>query len=374
MGLGFALLLLGFAPGFGLLPEQLLQFVVAGKIRFGVGNLPGQGVEGGGVSGMAFHLHAGGIPCGEQPGQFVLLCGKILPQFLCGRSPAKSLLHSRQPLVGFVPRVGGGREGGVLPFRQLHQQFCHRIGRSLGGEGGQSLRFRVILRPVDAGQDLPDLDVLRRPPLVQVAAFGQQLLLQLLIPLGAEQGAEDLDPLFGGGVEQPGELPLRDQDDLRKLVVVQPDHVDDGGSDLFRPGHGRAAVAVGEGGVGLFGGEALAAGLRAEVFGISADGVPLAAHLEFQLDKGGGLRVGVFAAEHGTLPDAAAGMVVQGVGDGVEEGGLARTGVAGDEIQPAPPQLFQLQHRLCSVRPEGREGQLQRSHASASFQIVSMSS
>ena len=166
--------------------------------------------------------------------------------------------------------------------------------------------------------------------------------METLVGLGAEQLAEDLAPLLGGSVEQPGELPLSDHGDLGELVVIQPDDVHHGGGDVLGPGDGRAAVGVGEAGVGLFGGKALAPGFRAEVFGIAADGAALSPHLKFQLHEGGSAGLGVLAAEHGPFPDAAAGMVVEGVGDGVEEGGLARAGVAGDEVEPASAQLSEV--------------------------------
>ncbi len=94
--------------------------------------------------------------------------------------------------------------------------------------------------------------------------------------------------------------------------------------------------------------------------GIAADGVALSPHLEFQFHEGGGSGLGVLAAEHGPFPDAAAGMVVEGVGDGVEEGGLACAGVAGDEVEAAFAQLGEFQNGLGGIRPKGRQGQFQR--------------
>ena len=48
------------------------------------------------------------------------------------------------------------------------------------------------------------------------------------------------------------------------------DDVHHGGGDVLGPGDGRAAIGVGEAGVGFFGGKALAPGFRAKVFGIAA--------------------------------------------------------------------------------------------------------
>ena len=66
-------------------------------------------------------------------------------------------------------------------------------------------------------------------------------------------------------------------------------------------------------------------------------------------------------------------MIIQGVGDGIEQGGLARAGVTGDKVEPASAQLLQRQGGGACIGAKGREGQLERSHASSSFQMLSMS-
>ena len=198
--------------------------------------------------------------------------------------------------------------------------------------------------------------------------------MQLSIALGAEQLAEDTAALLGGGVEQLCELSLRDEHDLRKLVVVQPDDLLHGGGHILGFGHRRAVVRVGQGGIRLFGGHALAPGLGALILRVAAHRVAHAVHLKFQLHKGGGLVVCVLAAQHGALPDAAAGMIVQRIGDGVKNGGLARAGVAGNEVQPAFAQFFKVKGGLGGIGAKGRKGQSQRSHTvSPSFQISSIS-
>ena len=131
---------------------------------------------------------------------------------------------------------------------------------------------------------------------------------------------------------------------------------------------------VGEGGVCFFGGKALAPRLGAGVFRIAAHRVAGTIHLKFQFHKGGRFGVGILAAQHGPLPHTAAGVVVQGVGDGVEQGGLAGTGIAGDKVQAAFAQLFQFQGGLGGIGAKSRQGQAERSHASSpSFQMSSMS-
>ena len=194
------------------------------------------------------------------------------------------------------------------------------------------------------------------------------------VGLGTEQLAENAAALLGGGIQQLGELPLRDHGDLAELVVVQPQNVQHGGVHIPCLGHRRAAVGIGEGGVCFFGGKALAPRLGAGVFRIAAHRVAGTIHLKFQLHKGGRFGVGILAAQHGTLPHTAAGVVVERVGDGVEQGGLAGTGIAGDKVQAAFAQLFQFQGGLGGIGAKSRQGQAERSHASSpSFQMSSMS-
>ena len=168
---------------------------------------------------------------------------------------------------------------------------------------------------------------------------------------------------------------MRDEHDLRKLVVVQPDDLLHGGGHVLGFGHRRAGVRVGQGSIRLFGGHALAPGLGALILRVAAHRVAHAVHLKFQLHKGGGLVVCVLAAQHGAFPDAAAGMIVQRIGDGVKNGSLARAGVAGNEVQPAFAQFFKVEGGLGGIGAKGRKGQSQRSHTvSPSFQISSISS
>ena len=67
-------------------------------------------------------------------------------------------------------------------------------------------------------------------------------------------------------------------------------------------------------------------------------------------------------------------MIVQRICNGIEQGGLACAGIAGDKVQTAFSQFFQFQNRLGGIGAKGRKSELQRSHASSpSFQISSMS-
>ena len=50
-------------------------------------------------------------------------------------------------------------------------------------------------------------------------------------------------------------------------------------------------------------------------------------------------------------------MIVQRIGDGIKKGGLARAGVAGNEVQPAFAQLFKVKGGLGGIGAKGRKGQ-----------------
>ena len=95
------------------------------------------------------------------------------------------------------------------------------------------------------------------------------------------------------------------------------------------------------------------------VFRISPDGIFLPPADKFQLHKGGRLGVGVFGPEEIRLASiTAAGLAVEGEADGVKNGGLTGTGVAGDEVQALGPQGIHVQNARPGIGTEGRDGQL----------------
>ena len=160
-------------------------------------------------------------------------------------------------------RVCGLCGGGFLPGGQPLQQGGHCIRRHLRRKCLQCFGLRVCGIIRDARKHCVQLCIQGGASGCEGRVFLSQCFLQFLIALGAEQLPEDLAPLLSGGVEQAGELPLRDHGDLGKLVVVQPDDVNDGASYLLGFGHRRAAVGIGQGGIRLFSGESLAPGLGA---------------------------------------------------------------------------------------------------------------
>ena len=125
--------------------------------------------------------------------------------------------------------------------------------------------------------------------------------------------------------------------------------------------------------VRLLGGGAPAPLGGALILGIAPDGVGLAPVGKDQLHLGRGIWQGVFGAEHGGASGVSAGLVVESIGDGIEDGGLPRPCVPGNQVQALGPQLLQLQLHLAGIGPKGGHSQFQRSHASPSH-ICSISS
>ena len=349
---------LGGVSGLFLLTAQGVQRVVGAQSRLCLRDLPGQRIQLGSVACVAGAFGPGGFQCGQGCGKGRLLFRQLRGQLRGLPGGAQLLLQAVQ--LGFRLFQGGSGRllRGGLPGQQGVQQSQRGFRFGLGAECGKGCGVRVIGGKSDAGKQAVQLCVLRGALLVQAGGFLLQAVLQPGVALGAEQLAEDADALLGGSVEQLCELPLRDHGDLRKLAVVQPDDLLHGGGHVFCFGHRWAAVGVGEGGVGLLGGKALAAHFGAGVLRVAAHGIALAVHLKFQFYKGGRSRVGVLAAQHGPLAHAAAGMVVQSVCNGVKQGGLARAGVAGDEVQSAHAQFFQFQHGLACIGAKGRESEL----------------
>ena len=364
---------LGGIPGGVPAAAQPLHLLIGGKGGVCLSDLPGKFFQQSCVPGVGGGIGAGSVQCRLGGGKCRLLLCQLLRQTGGVPGGTQLLLHPFQLLFKGGKLLPKALLGGKLPGQKPFQQLQSCLGGSLGRQVGKGFGVGVRRVVEDAGKDPFQLQVLGGALLGQGGVFFLQFFLQPGVALGAEQLAEDPAALLGGGVQQLGELSLSDHGDLGKLVVVQPDDLHDGGSHLPCPGHRRATVPVGQGGVCLFGGKALPPCLGAEVFRVPAHGVAFAVHLKFQLHKGGGAGVGVLAAEHTAVPHVSAGMVVEGVGDGVKKGGLAGTGVSGNKVQAPLAQLFQRKGGGGGVGSKGGQGQPDGSHASSSFQMVSMS-
>ena len=158
---------------------------------------------------------------------------------------------------------------------------------------------------------------------------------------------------------------------MRKLAAVQPDDLVDLPGNLTALGD-EASVRQPELGVRLLHHAARAPFGRPLILGVPVDGIGFAAVREGQFHKGWGVRLGVLGAEHGRVPVAAAGLPVEGVCNGVEQGGFTGSRVAGDQVKSLSAQLFQVYRHLTGVWPKGGQGQLQRSHAISSSKMESI--
>ncbi len=191
-------------------------------------------------------------------------------------------------------------------------------------------------------------------------------LLEGQEPVRPEDLAEDLLPGGGPGRQQAAELPLGQHGDLGELLPVHTQDLLHGFGDLPEAGDGPDAVPR-ELRAGCHGDLPAGAPLPVPlVGGIAPDGVLPVPVGEGEDHLRGGGAVRVLGAEHGGIAHLPAGPSEEGEGDGVENGGLARAGVSGDEVEPSGAQQRQVQLRGPRVGAESGQGQLQRSHRSSS--------
>ena len=206
---------------------------------------------------------------------------------------------------------------------------------------------------------------------LEPTGFTFHLFLEHHVVPGLEDLPKDLLSAFGVRLQQLAEIPLGDHGDLRKLAAVEADDPGDLPVDL--PSFGdQTSVREDQLCVRLLDGGPAALFRRPLVLRIPADGIDLAAVGEDQLHLRGGLRLGILGTEHGRVPVVPAGLPVEGIGDGVKDGGLACAGVSGDEVKPLFPQPLQVHDHLPGIGAEGGYRQFQRSHFSSSSQMRSI--
>ena len=111
---------------------------------------------------------------------------------------------------------------------------------------------------------------------------------------------------------------------------------------------------------------------RSLVFRLSRHGILLPRVGERQCHEGRPVRVGVLGTQHGGLAVVSAGLSVQGEGDRVEDGRLARAGVPGNQVQAARSEFFKIDGLLSRIGAKGRHDQIQRSQVLSS-QMFSIS-
>ena len=180
-----------------------------------------------------------------------------------------------------------------------------------------------------------------------------------------ENVAEDFLPFLGIRQKQLQEVTLGDHSHLGKLFPVKAQDLFDGSVDVPELGD-HPAVGIDQPCIGSLLGHAVSPALGTHVLGVPDDGIFLACITEGQFHFGGCGGISIFGAKHARLPVAAAGFSEESKADGIEEGGLAGTGVAGDQIQTAGTKAFKIQFHPAGIGAEGRYGQFQRSHFSPS--------
>ena len=104
-----------------LLPAQRVQLVVGVQGGAGLGHLAGQGIQPGGVIGVAGALSFCGIQCGPGGVQRGLLFGQLPGQLRGLPGGSQLLLYGIQPGFGVGKGCGGGLLCGLLALQQLLQ-------------------------------------------------------------------------------------------------------------------------------------------------------------------------------------------------------------------------------------------------------------
>ena len=220
-------------------------------------------------------------------------------------------------------------------------------------------RLQVLRRHLAAGGALQKrLILLGHLPIGigQGAAFLLHPLLKLPEAAGLEDLPEDLDAILGLGLQKAQEVPLGDHGNLGKLAAVEPQKLRHRRRHLLPAGEGLAVVGEAQKRLGLLHRKARAPLLGALVLRGAAHRIFPAPAQKGELHKGGLAGLGIVAAKHVRLAGTAAGLAVEGEADGVKNGGLARAGVPGDEIEPPLPQLGEGQRHRTAVGAKGAHG------------------
>ncbi len=349
---------------------------------FGVGGVP-QLQCGGHAFGLAGALHAGlrgavgvgplrqprrPLPClaepALQPVQFPCGGQVAFGGGLGGLGGGEPAVGDGQQLAGGAAGDGGGGEDGFGESRLARRQ----LRRFHGVAGG-------LLHPVGVGQQrgVP----LAHPRLRGAAPLGEAFLDLGEAP-GVEEPAEELTARLRVGAQEAREVALGQQHDLAELLAAHAEQVRDLLADLLvgaaevLPGPGTRVVLA-QPGLGLVDGRALAAQLRALPGRLPGDLQPPSGDGEFEAHLGARADGGVVAAQgHALAALAGAGhRAVQGVADGVEDGGLAGAGGAVQQEESGGRQVVEVDALRSAEGPEGGDVQLVQPHRATSRTVSS---
>lgn len=335
------------------LRRQLLQLAVAGQDSRQGSRLPLQLPALGQLTPRL-------IPA-RRPGRLGLALGRRLPAQPVQPLPLLGLLPGRAHLDGRVLQLpaclGQGLPEGRLPGRILPEPALRRLQLLRQEPLGQDLP----LGRLEAGRVLLQAGPGRGAPLLEAHSLLLEPVLQPLIAAGVEQLPEDGLALLRLCQEQLQEVPLGNHRHLAELLPGQPQQRLDG--LVHRPDLGHhPAVRANQRRLGLLDGGAAAPAGGPLILRRALDRIRPPAVGKRQLHRRLRSGVGVLGAEHRRLPVLAAGLAVEGEDDGVENRRLPRPGVAGNQVEAPLPQPRQVHLGGAGVGPEGRHGQLQRSH------------
>ena len=146
-------------------------------------------------------------------------------------------------------------------------------------------------------------------------------------------------------------IALCDHGDLGKLCLIQSDDLLDLSIDLGGLVH-HALIRHREPDFLFLHHHLVAALGRAQIFRAAVYRIGLSRIGEYQLDKGRRAVLGVLGTQRFRCAALAARPAVQCVGDGIEDRGLARAGVAGDKVQTLCAQLCKVELGRAGIRPE----------------------
>ena len=202
----------------------------------------------------------------------------------------------------------------------------------------------------------------RAPPLRQPVLDGPE-------PAGTEQPLQQRAPLVRVGVQEPRELTLRQQHDLEELLGGHAHGVGDLVVGLFGPRRDRAPGAAGllrQQDPGGLAGRPGPVHLGAHLLGAAGDAQVTAADRGLERHLGTPAGAGVVGAQPFRLVPLARDPPVQREPDRVEQGRLARAGLAVEQEQPRAGQFVEGDFRGPAERAERRDPQQVRPHQAVS--------
>ena len=177
-------------------------------------------------------------------------------------------------------------------------------------------------------------------------------LLEGEVSVCLENAAEDFGAFLGLGKQEFAELSLGNHRYLGVLGKVDAKNLDELGIDIFHCGNGCVITNL-QGCLCILCGEACAAGFGPFLLRRTPDQVLPATIFELKLDEGGHIGFGIGGAEHAVVATAAAGLSEQGIGNGIEDGGLSSSGIASDKEQSFLTEVIEVDFGFACIRAEG---------------------